>query len=164
MEQEQYFYQSPIGVLRLANEADALAELSFQQEDMLPDNNPHPAAPILVACIRQLDDYFSGENLSFDLPLAQPGTAFQQKVWNGLLAIPAGRTCSYMDLSKKLGDPKAIRAVGTANGKNNIAIVVPCHRVIGSNGSLVGYAGELWRKQWLLAHEAKYSAGVQTLF
>lgn len=89
---------------------------------------------------------------------------FQEKVWQELLKIAPGQTISYMQLSKRLGDVKAIRAVGTANGKNTVAIIVPCHRVIGSNGDLVGYGGELWRKKWLLDHEAKYSNGVQTLF
>ncbi|RYF79998.1 MAG: methylated-DNA--[protein]-cysteine S-methyltransferase [Chitinophagaceae bacterium] len=100
----------------------------------------------------------------FKLPIKQAGTTFQQQVWKALQDIGPGKTISYLKLSKQLGNAKAIRAVGTANGKNNIAIIVPCHRVIGSNGSLVGYSGELWRKQWLLQHEAKYLQGVQSLF
>ena len=92
------------------------------------------------------------------------GSAFQQKVWNELTAIPFGRTISYLELSRRLGDSKAIRAAAAANGRNNVAIIVPCHRVIGSNNKLVGYAGGLWRKKWLLEHEAKLAHGVQTLF
>ena len=111
-----------------------------------------------------MDEYFNGKRKFFTLLLSQTGTAFQQNVWNELEKIHYGSTISYHTLSKKLGNAKAIRAVGTANGKNNIAIVIPCHRVIGSNGSLVGYAGELWRKKWLLEHEAKFAHGVQTLF
>ncbi len=102
--------------------------------------------------------------MQFHFPIQQQGTDFQQKVWAELTRISAGKTISYLELSKRLGNTKTIRAAGTANGKNNIAIAVPCHRVIGSNGSLVGYAGGLWRKKWLLNHEAKYCNGQQLLF
>ncbi len=104
-----------------------------------------------------MDEYFAGNRFEFNLKLFQPGTPFQQDVWEGLQKVKYGNTLSYLSFSKQLGNAKAIRAVGTANGKNNIAIIVPCHRVIGSNGSLVGYAGELWRKKWLLNHEAKFA-------
>lgn len=103
--------------------------------------------------VTQLNDYFLGKRKDFTFKLNPKGTEFQQKVWQELLQIPYGKTMSYMDLSKKLGDVKAIRAVASANGKNPIWIVVPCHRVIGSDGSLTGYAGGLWRKKWLLEHE-----------
>ena len=96
--------------------------------------------------------------------MQQDGTIFQQRVWSELLAIPYGKTISYLTLAKRLGDPKAIRAAASTNGKNNIAIIVPCHRVIGSNNDLVGYAGGLWRKRWLLEMETKITYGVQTLF
>ncbi|HRD44260.1 MAG TPA: methylated-DNA--[protein]-cysteine S-methyltransferase, partial [Ferruginibacter sp.] len=119
---------------------------------------------VLRECIRQLDDYFSGQTMQFHFPIQQQGTDFQQKVWAELTRVSAGKTISYLELSKRLGNTKTIRAAGTANGKNNIAIAVPCHRVIGSNGSLVGYAGGLWRKKWLLNHEAKYCNGQQLLF
>ena len=124
----------------------------------------NPKSEIIKACISQLDEYFVGKGFEFDLKLLQPGTPFQQDVWEGLQKIKYGNTLSYLSFSKQLGNAKAIRAVGTANGKNNIAIIVPCHRIIGSNGSLVGYAGELWRKKWLLNHEAKFAHGLQTLF
>lgn len=123
-----------------------------------------PSSTLMKRVISQLDDYFAGRKLLFDLPLLQPGTIFQQKLWSCLCNIKPGTTISYLQLSRYLGDVKAVRAVGTANGKNNIAIIVPCHRVIGSSGSLVGYAGDLWRKKWLLEHEAKNRNGVQTLF
>lgn len=96
--------------------------------------------------------------------MQQIGTAFQQKVWEELTHIPYGETLSYLELSRRIGDVKAIRAVGTANGRNNLSIVVPCHRVIGQNGQLTGYGGGLWRKDWLLKHEAKWAKGVLTLF
>lgn len=105
----------------------------------------------------QLAEYFSGERTDFDLPVAMSGTAFQQKVWNELLNIPYGTTRTYMQQSKVLGDEKAIRAVARANGENCLAIIVPCHRIVGSDGSLTGYAGGLKAKKWLLEHEARHS-------
>ena len=119
---------------------------------------------MIIHCIEQLIQYFNGELRKFELPLNQPGTKFQQGVWNDLLTIPYGKTISYLDLAKMTGDKNATRAVANANGKNNIAIIVPCHRVIGSNRELTGYAGGLWRKKWLLELEAKHTYGIQTLF
>ena len=107
----------------------------------------------LKEAVLQLQDYFDGKRTTFTFPLNPSGTDFQKKVWEELLNIPFGKTRSYLDLSKKLGDVKAIRAVASANGKNPLWIVVPCHRVIGTDGSLTGYAGGLWRKKWLLEHE-----------
>ena len=107
----------------------------------------------LKEAVLQLQDYFNGKRTNFTFKINPIGTDFQKKVWEELLNIPFGKTCSYLDLSKKLGDIKAIRAVASANGKNPLWIVVPCHRVIGSDGSLTGYAGGLWRKKWLLEHE-----------
>jgi methylated-DNA-[protein]-cysteine S-methyltransferase len=104
--------------------------------------------------VRQLDEYFSGNRKIFDLPLDLHGTEFQKKVWSELLKIPFGHKISYKELTLKIGDIKAIRAVAAANGANPVSIIVPCHRVIGSDGSLTGYAGGLWRKQWLLEHES----------
>ena len=120
--------------------------------------------PLLIQCVEQLIQYFNGERRVFDFPINQPGTAFQQETWNWLMTIPYGKTISYLQLAIKTGDPKATRAVASANGKNNIAIVVPCHRVIGANRELIGYGGGLWRKKWLLEHEMKVAYGVQTLF
>lgn len=120
--------------------------------------------PMLIQCVEQLIQYFNGQRRIFELPLSQEGTPFQQEVWNELLTIPYAKTISYIQLAIRTGDPKATRAVASANGKNNIAIIVPCHRVIGSNGQLIGYGGGLWRKKWLLEHEMKVAYGVQTLF
>jgi methylated-DNA-[protein]-cysteine S-methyltransferase len=111
---------------------------------------------VLEDAVYQLEEYFKGERQEFDLKINPEGTDFQKKVWQALMNIPYGKTLSYMDLSKKLGDIKAIRAVASANGKNPLWIVIPCHRVIGSNGDLIGYAGGLHRKAWLLAHESPY--------
>lgn len=161
---EIFFYTSPLGILKLAAADELLTELSFLKAGATVSTSAVVSMPVLRQCIQQLDDYFAGKVFSFQIPVQQDGTAFQQKVWRALQDIPPGKTISYLQLSKNLGDTKAIRAVGTANGKNNIAIIVPCHRVIGSNGKLVGYSGELWRKQWLLEHEAKHLNGVQDLF
>lgn len=156
-------YHSPIGWIEITTDEDTLHAVSFNNTK---DDKKNPAHPpkVLQDTILQLHEYFEGVRKEFDLPLNQTGTDFQQRVWNKLIEIRFGKTISYMDLAKRLGDVKAIRAAGTANGRNNIAIIVPCHRVIGSNGELVGYAGELWRKQWLLEHESKIENGLQTLF
>ena len=152
-------YNSPIGNLLISSNGENITGISFTEA--IPEDVPSPA---INKCITQLNEYFRGKRRDFTLSLSQTGTDFQQNVWNELEKIPFGSTISYQTLSKKLGNVKAIRAVGTANGKNHIAIIIPCHRVIGSNGSLIGYAGELWRKKWLLEHEAKFAHGVQTLF
>lgn len=164
------YYTSPIGVLQIKNSGNAITELGFTDKENKPMTGKtgiipgQSLSPVQKKAVQQLDDYFSGKLFQFNLNLAQKGTDFQQQVWNELVKIRYGRTTSYLALSKSIGNEKAIRAVGTANGRNNIAIIVPCHRVIGSNGSLVGYGGGLWRKHWLLEHEAKYANGVQTLF
>ncbi len=162
MEISRNIYNSPVGALALECSQTALVALRFA--DGAISDEAVPANKLLHQVLAQLDAYFAGTAQVFQMPIAQTGTAFQTKVWDLLQEIPFGRTCSYMELAKRYGDVKAIRAVAAANGKNNIAIVVPCHRVIGTNRTLTGYAGGLWRKQWLLAHEAKYFGGVQALF
>ena len=155
------YYHSPVGILKISGTEKYISEVTFKEKE--ETSNEH-LSPMLINCVEQLIQYFNGERRQFDFPMNQYGTAFQQDVWNHLLSIPFVRTISYMDLAKMTGDTKATRAVANANGKNNIAIVVPCHRVIGSNRELTGYAGGLWRKKWLLEHEAKIAHGVQTLF
>ena len=155
-------YQSPVGTLQITCNDTGLCALHFLRDgepEETTQSNEHTQKTV-----QQLDEYFNGSRKLFQIPIQQNGTSFQTKIWTLLQDIPYGRTASYMDLSKRFGDVKAIRAVAAANGKNTIAIIVPCHRVIGSNQSLTGYAGGLWRKQWLLAHEAKFSNGVQQLF
>ncbi|HMT74969.1 MAG TPA: methylated-DNA--[protein]-cysteine S-methyltransferase [Chitinophagaceae bacterium] len=158
------YYQSPIGLLKISGTEMFISEVSFYDAShkQTPRNKHIP--PLLINCLEELIQYFNGELRNFTLPLNQPGTTFQQDVWNLLTQIPFGKTISYLDLARKTGDSKATRAVANANGKNHIAIIVPCHRVIGSNKELTGYAGGLWRKKWLLDHEAKVAYGVQTLF
>ncbi len=119
---------------------------------------------IIHQCIDELIEYFSGLRTSFTVPIHQEGTEFQQKVWKELYEVPFGKTLSYGELAKKLGDPKSVRAAAAANGKNKIAILIPCHRIIGADQSLVGYAWGKFRKKWLLPHEFRLALGVQTLF
>lgn len=161
---ESVHLKSPIGILQITAEEHCISGINFLDDTEKMKLSFNTQNALLKICIRQLNDYFSGKNVHFQIPIQQPGTEFQQKVWAELCHIKPGQTISYLTLSKNLGNTKAIRAAGTANGKNNIAIVVPCHRVIGSNGSLVGYGGGLWRKKWLLDHEAKYCNGQQELF
>jgi methylated-DNA-[protein]-cysteine S-methyltransferase len=144
---------TPLGDLLLVAVDGALVKAHFAPFDE-PDTAPTPHAPVLVEAARQLAEHFAGERTDFDLPLAPPGTAFQQRVWDELCRIPYGTTTTYGELAERLGDPRCVRAVGLANGRNPIAVVVPCHRVIGSDGKLRGYAGGIERKQRLLALES----------
>ena len=158
------YYHSLVGLLKISGTEQYISEVSFFDKTQKVDNKKKNLPPLMIQCIEQLIQYFQGERRVFELPIHQPGTAFQQEVWSELMTIPYGKTISYLELARKIGDLKATRAVANANGKNNVAIIVPCHRVIGSNRELVGYGGGLWRKKWLLEHEAKVAHGVQTLF
>jgi methylated-DNA-[protein]-cysteine S-methyltransferase len=158
------YLSSPVGDLEIETNDHFLLKVHFLDGPMpqatgLPDNAPQ----VLRETVAQLEDYFAGQRLDFDLPLGQSGTDFQLRVWDQLVKIAGGETISYHQLAVRLGDPKCIRAAGMANGRNNIAIVVPCHRVIGSDGTLVGYAGGLGRKKWLLQHEAAHRPQPQGL-
>ena len=163
-------YQSPIGLLKILFDQDGVFEIIFSDENKSGPNvkeeseNSQENDAFSISIKQQFDEYFSGKRRDFDFPFHQHGTLFQKQVWDQLVKIPYGSTTSYLQLSKRIGNIKSIRAVGTANGRNNLSIVVPCHRVIGSNGNLTGYAGGLWRKQWLLEHESKIAHGTQLLF
>lgn len=146
---ENAFIKSPLGIAKIVGDENGISVISILSEGELTTDIPKQ----LQECVSQLQEYFDGERNDFTFKLNPKGTNFQQKVWQELLKIPFGKTMSYLDLSKKLGDVKAIRAVASANGRNPLWIVVPCHRVIGTDGSLTGYAGGLWRKKWLLEHE-----------
>lgn len=143
------FIKTPLGIAKIEGDANGISVISVHQDGLVSESIPEHFREV----VSQLNEYFDGQRKTFSFTLNPKGTDFQQKVWQALLEIPYGKTMSYLELSKKLGDVKAIRAVAAANGKNPIWIVVPCHRVIGSDGSLTGYAGGLWRKQWLLEHE-----------
>jgi methylated-DNA-[protein]-cysteine S-methyltransferase len=148
---------SPIGSLLLTSDGDSLTGLYMGAPSKRPDLAgawaENPDGGPLAETARQLHQYFSGKRTAFDLPLNLQGTEFQQRVWRQLTLIPFGETWSYGQLAKRLGNPNASRAVGLANGRNPIAVIVPCHRVIGADGSLTGFGGGLPRKQWLLTHE-----------
>lgn len=146
---ETCFVKTPLGIAKIEGDENGISVVSVvatgEISIVIPQN--------LNDAVGQIQDYFDGKRLHFDLKINPTGTNFQKKVWQELLNIPFGKTISYLDLAKKLGDPKVIRAAAAANGKNPLWIVVPCHRVIGTDGSLTGYAGGLWRKKWLLEHE-----------
>jgi len=144
------YYDSPLGWVKIQASSDAVTSIVLCKERK---DEICGKSPILEECVRQLDEYFKGSRTKFELPINQQGTAFQQSVWKVLADIPHGVTVSYGDVAKKLGAPKSSRAVGAASGKNKVWVVIPCHRVIGSNGSLTGYAGGLDCKKWLLEHE-----------
>lgn len=143
------YIPSPLGTIKISTTNEGITSVLFTDES--GENDTHE---YLSQTTSQLDEYFSNKRTTFDLPLAPEGTDFQKRVWSELLAIPFGKTTTYLAMAKRLGDEKVIRAAASANGKNPIAIIIPCHRVIGSDGSLTGYAGGLWRKDWLLNHES----------
>jgi O-6-methylguanine DNA methyltransferase len=156
-----HIFQSPIGPLGIAGNDQYISHILFEppvieNTDQLPD--------VFRRCLEELEAYFAGSRQGFGFPMQQSGTDFQQSVWQQLLTIPYGTTISYMQLARQINNPKSIRAVGSANGSNHLPIVVPCHRVIGSNGALTGFGGGIWRKKWLLEHEWKHKYGTQQLF
>ena len=154
--------ETKIGLIRLEADEEFLYALHFVEQKLCPNHRP---TPLLRNAIKQLHEYFDGKRKDFDIPVSAAGTPFQQMVWEKLMEIPYGETISYGELAELCGGPAYSRAVGTANGCNPISIVIPCHRVIGFDGKLVGYAGGLWRKQWLLEHEASLTDGKQiTMF
>ncbi len=147
------YYSSPIGELLLTGNGHQLVGLYTAEHVRLPVEIGLRSDAEFADVHRQLDEYFGGNRVSFDLPLAPRGTEFQRQVWQQLQAIEFGSTRSYRQLASRIGNSEAVRAVGLANGRNPISIIIPCHRVIGSNGALTGYAGGLSVKQWLLTHE-----------
>lgn len=156
---DTYCIETPIGYAKIIGDHNGITSVSILDKS---ENTSESIPESLLDCVSQLKAYFNNKLKSFDLKLNPEGTDFQKKVWKQLEKIPYGKTISYLDLAKQLGDAKTIRAAASANGKNPLWIIVPCHRVIGTDGSLTGYAGGLHRKQWLLNHESEYKQ--QTLF
>lgn len=149
------YYKTPIGTAEIVGDKDGIQSISVIDIDLPSSHEITNNLPQCIQdCVTQLDEYFQGKRKEFNLKLNPKGTDFQKKVWNELKTIPFGKTRTYLEQTKHIGDPKAIRAVASANGKNPIWIVIPCHRVIGSDGSLTGYAGGIWRKKWLIDHES----------
>lgn len=156
---ETCIIKSPLGFTKISGDENGIIAITIlNSEEKITDIIPIE----LEDCVHQLNEYFEGKRTQFDLILNPEGTEFQKKVWDALQTIPYGKTCSYLELAQQFGDIKAIRAVANANGRNPLWIVIPCHRVIGSDGSLTGYAGGLYRKQWLLEHESPFKQ--QSLF
>ncbi len=153
------YIETPLGYAKIIGDQDGITSVSIVDKS---ENTSESIPESLLDCATQLKAYFNNKLKTFDLKLNPEGTDFQKKVWKQLEKIPFGKTISYLDLAKQLGDAKTIRAAASANGKNPLWIIVPCHRVIGTDGSLTGYAGGLHRKQWLLNHESEYKQ--QTLF
>ncbi|RAK06514.1 methylated-DNA-[protein]-cysteine S-methyltransferase [Halanaerobium saccharolyticum] len=143
------YYDSPIGLVEIQADKEKIVSLDFKEEKRYQE----VANPVLLTAKKQLDEYFKGERKIFELPLEIEGTEFQESVWQQLLEIPYGNTFSYKEVAEAIGNNKAYRAVGNANNKNRIPIIIPCHRVTASNGKLGGYGGGIWRKKWLLQHE-----------
>jgi methylated-DNA-[protein]-cysteine S-methyltransferase len=162
------YVNSPLGELEITTAEDTLLSILFVKADKKPSPQKEASveSPLIMhQTIQQLEEYFEGKRQEFAVKFIHQGTDFQNKVWAELYNIPFGKTISYLELARRIGNEKSIRAVGTTNGNNKISIIVPCHRVIGSNGSLVGYGGDLWRKKWLLDHEQKVLGNQQlTLF
>lgn len=140
---------SQIGLIEIGATTEAIVSLSFVEQR----RRDAVSNPVVDRAIEQLEEYLAGDRRAFDVPLVLHGTAFQKRVWQQVLTIPFGQMASYRDIATAIGNPQAVRAVGAANGQNPVAIMVPCHRIVGSDGSLVGYGGGLWRKEWLLKHE-----------
>ena len=154
MPTQTIYYPSPLGVLEIKGDEQAITSVLFTEEHVCASDD---VPTCLLPCIQQLDEYFRGERREFSLPMTQTGTQFQQQVWEALLSVPFGRTVSYLHIARMLHNADSVRAVGMANGRNQLGILVPCHRIIGHGGKLTGYAGGLWRKQWLLDHERAHS-------
>lgn len=149
-----FFYDTPIGRVGIAEEDGGLTQVTFQT--VPPSGAVLEETPLIAQCMQQLDEYFAGERKAFDLPLCGKGTEFQKKVWAALCEIPYGETRTYGEIAAAVGNPKAARAVGMANNRNPISVIVPCHRVIGSGGKLVGYGGGLDKKKFLLDLEREH--------
>ena len=143
-------YKSEIGSLEIVGTHKGILTIEFVEDEFEADRKL-PAC--MTECLRQLDEYFKGKRQKFSVPLLLDGTEFQKAVWRQLEKIPFGQTASYGDVARAIGNPRAFRAVGNANNKNNIPIIIPCHRVIGSDGKMVGFGSGIWRKEWLLDHE-----------
>jgi len=148
----QIYYENPLGVACITETDGAISSISIMD---VPKDIDQASTPLLQQAAQQLDEYFAGTRKIFDFKMRQEGSTFQQEVWKTLLDIEYGKTITYTQQSNRMNNPLAIRAIAAANGKNSLWVVVPCHRVIGANGELTGYAGGIWRKQWLLEHEAK---------
>lgn len=152
-------YQSPIGVLEMIGSMNEIYSIMFVDREQIQHTIQEEIPKVLIDCLNQIDEYFKGTRQVFTFPYKLEGTNFQQTVWKALASITFGETGTYKELAIKINNEKAIRAVGHANGRNKLSIVIPCHRIMGTSGKLTGYAGGLWRKEWLLQHEKEVFIG-----
>ena len=152
----QLDYESPLGVIEIGGTEEGICSIMFTEKDKIENALMDDTPDVLKNGFEQLDQYFKGVRQEFTLPFLFDGTDFQKRVWTALTQIPFAQTGTYKEIAALLGNEKAVRAVGNANGKNKLSIVIPCHRIVGSNGKLTGYAGGLWRKEWLLKHEKSF--------
>jgi methylated-DNA-[protein]-cysteine S-methyltransferase len=144
------YYNSTIGLIEVTGTEEGILSVHFVEDAATKNPENHPC---VRECVEQLEEYFRGSRKEFTVNVILQGTDFQKQVWQQLMKIPFGEVVSYQDIAAAIGQPKAYQAVGNANGKNKISIIIPCHRVLGSDGKLTGYGGGLWRKEWLLQHE-----------
>lgn len=159
-----FVFSSPVGFLEIVSTDEFITQINFLDTNVSSPKDEGEMPEVLAQCIFELTEYFAGKRNEFTVAIKSEGTPFQQNVWKALMQIPYGQTLSYGELSKRLNNEKAVRAVGTANGSNPLPIIIPCHRVIGSNGKLIGYGGGLERKKWLLTHEMNFSKRKDLLF
>jgi methylated-DNA-[protein]-cysteine S-methyltransferase len=155
------YYSSPIGWVEITADHAGIASLLFVEKPVRAASEEFPAP--LRDCLAQLEEYFKGKRQTFDLPMVMKGTEFQVQVWDELQNIQYAKLTTYKALAHKLKNPAAVRAIGNANSRNKLCLIIPCHRVVGSDNNLVGYAGGLWRKEWLIEHEATHGGGHQQL-
>lgn len=155
MEVYKIYYRSEIGIIQISGNEDGICGVEYLNEGTEIPSEGNRVPTLLEDCRNQLDEYFKRKREVFNVKLQLTGTEFQKSVWTELMKIPFGRTVSYKDIAMGIGNVNAVRAVGGANGRNRINIIIPCHRVIGSNSNLTGYGGGLWRKEWLLKHEQR---------
>ncbi|MCH7323525.1 methylated-DNA--[protein]-cysteine S-methyltransferase [Solibacillus sp. MA9] len=148
-------YDSPIGIIEITGTEKYITSILFPERELVEHKQVEQMPEIINTCYRELDEYFNGKRKDFTVAYHFEGTEFQNSVWQALTTVPFGKTASYKEIAQQIGNEKAVRAVGMTNSKNLISIIVPCHRVIGASGKLTGYAGGIWRKEWLLEHEKK---------
>lgn len=153
----QIDYPSPIGAIKITGTDQAIIAITFTEKESVETPFHSDVPQVIKNCYTQLDEYFAGKRHKFSVPYYLDGTHFQGEVWRALTTIPYGETRSYQDIAVSIQNEKAVRAVGHANGKNKLNIIIPCHRLIGANGNLTGYAGGIWRKKWLLEHEKEHA-------
>lgn len=157
-------YLSPLGIIEIGGTEEAVTSVMFKEREEIIYTQQEDTPVVLIECARQLEEYFRGERLDFTVQYQFEGTAFQKRVWESLTSVSYGATASYKEIASLAGNEKAVRAVGSTNGRNQICLIVPCHRIIGANGKMVGYAYGVWRKEWLLKHEKDIIAnsGIRT--